>query len=83
MSQQNKCSAMNCNSTRDQGPFFGNLCGACHNFVTTGTGTNNAIFRNASRLFNRRMREKLEMARLSLDQAKSSLVEAQDMIKPE
>jgi len=83
VSQQNKCAAMNCQSTRDQGPFFGILCGPCFNFVTTGTGTNNAIFKNASRLFNRRMREKLEMAKRSLAQAKSSLVEALDTIKPE
>jgi hypothetical protein len=74
---------MNCENTRDRGVFFGNLCGPCFNFVTTGTGTNNAIFRNASRLFNRRMREKLESAKLSVVQGKNSLVEAIDLIQPE
>jgi ribosomal protein L31 len=81
--KSNKCATMNCDSTRDRGPFFADLCGPCHNFVTTGTGTNNAVFKNATRRFNRRMREKLESAKISLEQARQGLVEALDMIKPE
>lgn len=40
-----KCIVFQCSNTSEQGLFTESLCGPCHEFVTTGNGTNSTAYR--------------------------------------
>lgn len=77
------CMVKDCVNTSDKGTFFGNICGPCYHFITSGVGTNNQVVRNASALLTRRFAEKITQAKLSTHAAACSLDEAMKLIKEE
>jgi len=57
-----KCIVFGCLNHKDEGTFVGDLCGPCHNFITTGKGDvagSSQVYRNAVSCFIERLTKRL------------------------
>lgn len=58
-----QCIVLNCTNRKKEGQFFGDICGPCHRFITTGEGRHSQAHRNAVAIAERLLKKALSELR--------------------